>query len=152
MMDGYCTYQIPVESCQRGGRHACIYWIKGATHLNRLHASICKPVCFVLFFFIFLLSAGWSKDYTKSGRPFYRNDRDNTKTWDKPTAEASTGRSFARSSTSSSGDNNYDRAKKTTPGVASESPLPAGAINLQIYFAHLRAFWGCTHVKPCRTL
>ena len=76
-------------------------------------------------------SVGWRKDYTKSGRPFYRHDHEQVDTWDKPTEASAVPESTRSGSSSGSGsgrDNN--RPAKTTQSVSkrsSASPLPAGA-------------------------
>lgn len=46
----------------------------------------CARILHVLYYTVMLCTAasGWSKAYTKSGEPYYRNDRDKTTSWDKP--------------------------------------------------------------------
>eukprot|EP00752_Nemacystus_decipiens_P010781 g9590.t1 len=76
------------------------------------------------------LPHGWIKEYTKRGRPFYHNNYDQTITWEKPRL-AATGRTGARTSTSTSSDSDirpfeaYGRDAHLAP-ESPESPLPAG--------------------------
>lgn len=79
-------------------------------------------------FHVILCSAGWRKDYTKSGRPYYRNTIDQTTCWEKP-AGTSAGRSG--SSSGGGGRDTNDRPKKMilgAPKASSDSPPPAGTM------------------------
>lgn len=70
--------------------------------------------------------AGWSTGVTQDGQTYYRNDRDKTTTWDKPTV-ASIPRAAAGSSKSKSKGQEKPRPSKSTSGdQQQEQPLPPG--------------------------
>lgn len=76
------------------------------------------------------VTTGWSTAYTESGKLYYRNDLNQTTSWDKPTTAADSSRSTVDDSVGSrsGGGRSMDRSQQSA-GTVKEvptSPLPSG--------------------------
>lgn len=110
------------------------------SHKNRLSFNAAVHISMQNYFRGSPAATGWTRAYTESGKEYYRNNRDQTTSWDKPVASGGSeshgdgaralgsGSSKSDGRGSSRGSRGVSERSHEAGGGGSSSPLPHGTL------------------------